>query len=98
MLGFTQRQFHQLNKDSDKKLLKSFFHRPTSANIQWNETAHLLKKLGAEFKEAEGSRIKITLDGQSLIFHKSHGIKGLGKSHGDTIRAFLKKVGVEPPD
>ena len=96
--GLTQRHFHQLHKDNDKKLLKSFFSHPTSANIQWNEAERLLKKLGAELKEAEGSRVKIALDDQVLVFHKPHGIKGLNKPHVETIRKFLQKVGVKNPE
>ena len=78
--------------------MKSFFNHPTSANIQWNEAVRLLRKLGAELKEAEGSRIKITLDGKDLVFHKPHGVKGLGKPHVETIRRFLQKVGVKTPE
>jgi hypothetical protein len=42
----------------------AIFAHPTSANIQWRDVEALLKALGAEIDEREGSRVAVIMFGE----------------------------------
>ncbi|MCP4681897.1 MAG: type II toxin-antitoxin system HicA family toxin [Desulfobacterales bacterium] len=69
---------------------------PISANIKWKEVFALLKDLGAEIIEREGSRIAVVLDGEVHIQHKPHPSPCVDKGAVADLRDFLKNRGIEP--
>jgi hypothetical protein len=56
----------------------------------------MLKALGAEIEERAGSRIIISLNGVSLVFHRPHPQKETDKGAVKSIRIFLQNAGIKP--
>lgn len=52
--------------------LELVFSRPVSANVRWADIEALLRELGAEFEEREGSRVEVFLFGLVRVFHRPH--------------------------
>jgi len=59
-------------KRKHQRALELIFARPTSANVRWADIEALLRELGAEFEEREGSRIEVFLFGLVRVFHRPH--------------------------
>jgi len=49
-------------KSKHHKTLQAIFEDPVRANILWSDIENLLKALGAEISEGEGSRVRIALN------------------------------------
>ena len=79
-----------------KKTLTAVFDIPTLANIAWRDIESLFAALGAEIKEAEGSRVCITLNGHRAIFHRPHPGKTAKRYQVEYARGVLKAAGVKP--
>jgi len=76
-------------KARDRKTLRLIFTRPVSGNIKWTDIESLFKGLGAEISEAEGSRIRVFLFGQSQVFHRPHPRPTTDKGAVAAIRKWL---------
>jgi len=72
------------------------FERPVSANIEWSKIEALLKALGADISEREGSRIGVKLFGQVRVFHRPHPENKTDKGAVASVRLWLRENGVEP--
>ena len=59
-------------KRKHQRTLELIFARPVSANVRWDDIEALLRELGAEFEEREGSRIEVFLFGLVRVFHRPH--------------------------
>ena len=79
-----------------EKILQLVFKRPVSANVKWREIESLLKHLGAEIIEREGSRVEIFLFNEVRIFHRPHPSPDTDKGAVTAIRKWLKTNGVKP--
>ena len=77
-----------------RKTLKLIFKRPTQKNIKCSDVESLFENLDAIVCEGSGSRIRIGLNGEWLVFHRPHPHKEIGKERLDKIRKFLKNTGV----
>ena len=76
-------------KGKDRKTLSAIFRRPVSANIRWSDIESLFKGLGAEISEAEGSRIRVFLFDEVLVFHRPHPRPTTDKGAVESIRKWL---------
>lgn len=83
-------------KRSHRKILEAIFAHPISANIAWRDVEALLRELGAEIEEREGSRVAITLKGQVTVQHRPHPRPTLDKGAVAALRDFLRNVGIKP--
>ena len=83
-------------KRSSRRTLVQLFARPTRGAIRWKAIEALLRDLGAEISEREGSRIGIYLFGEARVFHRPHPSPDTDKGAVTSIRNWLKENGIEP--
>lgn len=76
--------------------LARIFARPVSGSIKWSDIVALFSELGAEIKEAEGSRLRVKLFGEIRVFHRPHPLPDTDKGAVESIRKWLEQHGVEP--
>ena len=79
------------------RTLSAIFADPTRANIPWKDVEALFVALGAEVKEAEGSRVRLVLGGVPVVFHRPHPGKEAGKAAVRLARRILREAGHAPP-
>jgi hypothetical protein len=83
-------------KQKHVKTLESIFAHPVPANIQWPDIIELLRELGGEITEREGSRIGVRLFGDRRVFHHPHPSPDTDKGAVAAIRKWLEENGVRP--
>ena len=76
--------------------LNAVFARPTRANIRWSAIESLIRALGGEISQREGSRIAARLNGVTAIFHRPHPRPETKKGAVEAVRQFLESAGVKP--
>jgi len=79
-----------------RRTLAAIFEDPVRGNILWRDIVSLLRNLGADVSQREGSRVAVTLDGRTIILHRAHPGKETRPYAVYDLRAFLVEVGVEP--
>ena len=83
-------------KRKHQKTLELIFRRPVSGNVKWVDIKGLLKELGAELEEREGSRVVIFLFGEVRVYHRPHPSPSTDKGAVASVRDWLKANGVTP--
>lgn len=78
------------------RTLAAIFTRPVSANIHWRDIEALLKALGADIGEREGSRIAVILFGQVQVFHRPHPAPTTDKGAVVSVRRWLEANHITP--
>lgn len=78
-----------------KKVYEEIFKNPVQPDIEWQEIEGLLKSLGANISEGNGSRVRIELNGQRAVFHRPHPEKVTDKGAIKSMRRFLDNAGVK---
>lgn len=78
-----------------KKVYEEIFKNPVQSDIEWQEIESLLKSLGANISEGNGSRVRIELNGQRAVFHRPHPEKVTDKRAIKSMRRFLDNAGVK---
>ncbi len=78
-----------------ERILEAIFKNPVQSNVNWKDCEKLLKFLGAEFKEGEGSRIRILLNKKKAVFHRPHPQKETDKGALVSLRKFLESAGIK---
>ena len=81
-----------------KKVYERIFKNPIQSDIEWAEIENLLKSLGANVSEGNGSRVRIELNGERAVFHRPHPEKVTDKGAVKSIRQFLDNAGVKDDD
>ncbi len=84
-----------MNK-GQQSTLSAVFDRPTRADIRWAAVESLIRALGGEISQREGSRVAIRLNGITAIFHRPHPRPETKKGAVDAVRKFLINAGVKP--
>jgi hypothetical protein len=84
-----------MNK-ANQSTLDAIFARPTKENLRWADIERLVRALGGEVVEREGSRVAARLNGVSAIFHQPHPHPETKKGAVDAVRQFLINAGVKP--
>ncbi len=80
----------RLNK-RHRRTLDRIFARPTSGTIKWSDIETLLKALGAELKERQGSRVRILWNGEIQVFHRPHPSSEADKGAVADVRDWLER-------
>ncbi|MCC4299700.1 type II toxin-antitoxin system HicA family toxin [Aurantimonas coralicida] len=75
--------------------LAAVFAEPISGSIAWRDIEAMLKAMGAEVSEGQGSRIRISLGGTRAVFHRPHPRKETDKGALRSLRRFLLQAGVQ---
>lgn len=55
-----------------QKIYEKIFKNPVQSDIEWTDIENLLKSLGAEITEGNGSRVRIKLGNERAVFHRPH--------------------------
>lgn len=79
-----------------RRTLDALFAHPTSANVVWRDIEALLRELGAEISEREGSRVAVVLFGEVRVFHRPHPSPTTDKGAVVAVRKWLEQHGVVP--
>jgi HicA toxin of bacterial toxin-antitoxin, len=75
---------------------EALFAEPIRRNIDWNDVVSLVKALGGEVLQGDGSRVRFDLSGISLNIHSPHPQKELKRYQVKAVRDFLMSTGIEP--
>lgn len=78
-----------------QKILQQIFQQPVQAGIVWKNIEAMLKALGAEISEGNGSRVRVALNGVRAVFHRPHPHKETDKGAVISMRRFLKEAGIK---
>ena len=73
----------------------AIFAQPIRRNIVWNDVVSLVKALGGQVTQGDGSRVRFDLNGISLNIHSPHPQKELKIYQVKAVRDFLLNAGVE---
>ncbi len=80
----------------NRRTLAAIFHSPNRADVRWGDIETLFRALGAEIEEGSGSRVRITLNGERITFHRPHPHPETDKGALVAIRKLLLLAGVMP--
>ena len=83
-------------KRKSQRTLDAIFAHPTSANVKWRDIEGLVRELGAEISEREGSRIAVVLFKEVRVFHRPHPAPDTDKGAIASIRNWFEQHGVTP--
>lgn len=78
-----------------KKILQQIFQQPVQSGIVWKEIEAMLKAMGAEISEGNGSRVRIILNNVRAVFHRPHPQKETDKGAVVSMRRFLKEANIK---
>ena len=76
--------------------LDALFSSPPPADLRWTEVESLMRALGAEITEGRGSRVRVTLEDRTAVFHRPHLRPEAGRAMLRSVRRFLESAGIEP--
>lgn len=79
-----------------QRTLEAIFEDPVRCDIPWRDIESLLRALGADITEGEGSRVRIALNGVRAVFHRPHPQKETDRGTVRSMRRFLIEAGVTP--
>jgi hypothetical protein len=79
-----------------RKTLAAIFSRPTPRTLVWDDIKALLKNIGCEVIEGDGSRIGFELENHRIDFHRPHPGKEAKPYQIKAVREYLKNLGVTP--
>ncbi len=79
-----------------KKTLELIFKDPVAAKVPWKDIESLLRALGCEISEGNGSRVRLALGGVRAVFHRPHPNPETDKGAVKSMRKFLTNAGHQP--
>lgn len=74
--------------------MERVFNDPIKSDIPWTDIEGLFRALGAEIVEGSGSRVRVKLNRERAVFHRSHPEKTTDKGAVKSVRQFLTNAGV----
>lgn len=83
-------------KKAHQVTMDAIFSRPTRANIRWAAIESLIRALGGDISQREGSRVAARLNGVIAAFHRPHPRPETKKGAVEAVRQFLLNAGVKP--
>ncbi len=83
-------------KAKHRQTLAAIFAKPTRANIRFTDIEALVKALGGEVREGDGSRVVLELSGKREYGHRPHPGKEAKKYMVEKIREWLTDLEVMP--
>ncbi len=78
------------------RTLVAIFARPTRSDIRWAQIETLVRGVGGQELEREGSRVAFILSGVRAVFHRPHPRPTASKGAVDAVRRFLVSARVRP--
>ncbi len=83
-----------MNK-KQRKTYDDILAEPIRRNIVWNDVVALVKAIGGNVTQGDGSRVRFELNDISLNIHSPHPQKELKRYQVKAIREFLINTGVD---
>lgn len=77
------------------RTLKAIFSAPTRGAIVFSDIEALIRALGGEVREGEGSRVVFELKGSRKYLHRPHPGKEARKYQVEELREWLDKLEVK---
>lgn len=79
-----------------RRTLERIFQRPTPSNLRWDDVESLFGALGASITPGAGSRVRVDLNGYTIVLHRPHPQPHLNRPTVRDIEDFLANAGVVP--
>ena len=79
-----------------RKTLLAIFARPTSSSVVFSQIEALVIALGGSVTERDGSRVRISLQGEHWHCHRPHPGKEARRYQAEEARELLERAGVKP--
>lgn len=79
-----------------RKTLAAVFTDPVSSSIAWQDIESLLRAVGCEVIEGNGSRVRFRHGGTDASFHRPHPAKEAKAYQVRDARVLLSRIGVRP--
>lgn len=79
-----------------RKTLTAIFSDPVSGTIKWRDIEAMLRAAGADVSEGSGSRVRVTVRGDTAVFHRPHPSPETDKGAVKALRRFLRQAGIAP--
>jgi len=83
-------------KTKHQKTLAAIFAKPTRANLKFSDIESLIKALGGEIREGDGSRVVFELFETREYIHRLHPGKEAKRYVVEKIREWLTELEVTP--
>lgn len=77
------------------KTLEAICANPVRSGIYWRDIVALFEAVGANVRQGQGSRVRVTLNGVRATFHEPHPEKTTDKGAVRAVRQFLESAGVK---
>ena len=79
-----------------RETLNKIFQMPVTPSLEWRNIEALFPALGAIAVEGRGSRVRFTLNGVVVTFHRPHPDKESKPYQIRDARRFLDQAGIKP--
>jgi hypothetical protein len=86
--------FDSMNK-RQRRTLEAIFTKPVPQDIRWAEIESLIRALGGDVEERDGSRVALKLNGMRAVFHRPHPRPETDRNAVRDLKDFLERAGVE---
>ena len=83
-------------KAKHRRILEAIFSTPTRGGIVFSDIEGLIRALGGEVREGEGSRVVFELKGSRKYLHRPHPGKESKKYQIEELREWFDKLEVRP--
>lgn len=83
-------------RKKQRDTLEQIFKTPPPSGLKWSSVESLIKALGGEIKEGNGSRCRFLLNGSIARFHRPHPSPDTDKGALVSLREWLENIGVKP--
>ena len=84
-----------MNK-KQRKTLEAIFSKRTPKTLPWDDIESLLKSVGCELEEREGSAVIFDKGGKVYHVHRPHPQKETKPYVVKEVRAYLERIGEKP--
>ena len=79
-----------------RKTLEAIFSKRIPKTLPWNDIESLLKAVGCELEEREGSAVIFDKDGKVLHAHRPHPQREVQPYVVKQVRVYLERIGEKP--
>ena len=79
-----------------RRTLERLFTHPAPANIRWRDVEALVRALGGEVLQREGSRVAFVLNDVVAVMHTPHPGHEATRPMVRSVRRFLTNAGIAP--
>jgi len=82
--------------NKNKQTLRAIYTDPIPADIKWGDIESLIKSVGGQVKQGNGSRVRLKIGEEKAVFHSPHPNPDTSKLTVKDIRDLFENAGVKP--